>query len=332
MVEISLEDSVIEMHSKKILLLKQAIEHNILPDPELADVWLVYHTDQWLIRRFLRNVIHSNDIRIYLKPVFLQEEFKKLYTDRSCYLRYLSDGYIEEFDIFRKFPMIDLTERFIQKNIDKRNPADYKTETNFLTQKTFDYYYTRGMVIEPVRESKSLTGYAYPRIEAYFYNKKESFVASRKMLHYAYEHGWLSRRYIDTAHLCKECNSGFLNYRESCPKCDGHDLKARLLIHHFRCAHVGIETDFEREGKLICPKCTAQLRNVGVDYDRPGRVYICNNSKCKHEFQDAPIGVLCIDCGTEQSPDELTVSKKYEYEFTARGIEKGLKGSAGILG
>jgi|SRR5690554_15525 len=327
-----MEDTVIEVYSKKILLLEQAIEQNILPDPDIADVWVVNHKDQWLIRRFLRSIIHSKNIKIYLKPVFLQKEFKKFYAEKSSHLKHLSDGYIKKMELSAKLPLIELTERFIQRNKNKRNPVDFITENNFLIQKTFDYYYTRNKTIKPVLERKSLTGYAYPRIEAYFYDKKEAFIISRMLLQEAYNRGCLSRDYVDTSYLCHSCHSGFLNYREICPKCKGHNLKARFLIHHFRCAYVGIETDFAYNDKLICPKCSSELRNLGVDYDKPGKIYLCQNKKCNHDFQEPPIGVNCIDCKTEQSPYELFVKKIYEYEITTKGIKTGLEGSAGILG
>lgn len=332
MADIFLTDTMIEVHSKKILLLEQAIEQNVLPDSHLADAWVINHKDQWLVRRFLWSIIRSKDIEIYLKPVFLQKEFKKFYTHKASYLKHLSDGYIENFEILEKFPLIDLTDNFIQKNKDKRNPDDFITENNFLRQKTFDYYYTRNKTIKPVRDSKSLSGYAYPRIEAYFYNKTDSFITSRRLLNEAYKEDCLSRKYVDTSHLCKNCNSGFLNYREICPKCSNHNLQSRFLIHHFRCAYVGIETDFVYKDKLVCPKCSSELRNIGVDYDKPGKVYLCKNKKCGHDFQEPPVGVKCIDCGTEQYPDELIVKKKYKYEITTKGIQRGLESSAGILG
>lgn len=316
-------DTVIEIHGKKVLLLEHAVEHDVLPDPCSTDIWVINHSDEWLVRRFLRRVVRSKNIKIYLKPVFLQKEFKKFYTTKDNHLKLLCDGYIKGLDILEKIPLIEQVASFVNRYADKRNNEDF-TENNFFIQKTFDYYYTRKKRITPVLKHKSLTGYSYPRIETYFYNNREAFINSRMLLQEAFANNWLSRHYIDTGHLCHNCSSGFLNYREICPKCSNHNLKASSIIHHFRCAYVGVEKDFVFKDKLVCPKCSSELRNLGVDYDKPGKIFNCKSKKCQHEFQDAPVGVHCVDCGTEQAPHELVVRKIYEYEITAQGMQIGL--------
>lgn len=316
-------DALIEIHGKKVHLLEHAVEHDILPDPCSSDIWVINHPNEWLVRRFLRKIVRSKNIKVYMKPVFLQKEFKKFYTNKDNHLKHLSDGYIKNLDIIEKIPMIEQIGNFVQKYADKRNFEDYP-ENYFFIQKTFDYFYTRKKRIVPILKHKSLTGYAYPRIETYFYNNREAFINSRLLLQEAFTNGWLTRNYVDTSHLCHKCSSGFLNYREICPKCSEHNLKASNIIHHFRCAYVGVEKDFVYKEKMVCPKCSAELKNLGVDYDRPGKVYNCKNKKCTHEFQDPPVGVHCIDCGTEQQPHDLVVRKIYEYEITAKGMQIGL--------
>jgi len=316
-------DTVIEIHGKKILLLEHAVEHDVLPDPSKADVWIINHRDEWLVRRFLRHMIRSKSINIYLKPVFLQKELKDFYITRDNHLKDLSDGYLKDLDIIEKIPFIEHVSTFTDRYAAKRNFSDF-TPNNFYIQKTFDYYYTRKKRITPVLNHKSLTGYSYPRIETYFSNTRDAFITSRILLQEAYTNGWLGRNYVDTNHVCHNCSSGFLNYREVCPKCNGHNLKAKNIIHHFRCAYVGVEKDFIYKDKMVCPKCSSELKNLGVDYDRPGKLFNCKNKKCLHEFQDAPVGVHCVDCDTEQAPHDLVVRKIYEYEITAKGMQVGL--------
>lgn len=316
-------DNIIEIHGKKVYLLDNIIKNEILPDPKVADIWVVNNKEELLVKKFLRNVIRSKDINIYLKPLFLQKEFKQFYSNKDNNLKNLCDGYIKDLDFIEKIPFIDRTNIFIDKFRNARF-YDHNNEEKFLYQRFFDYYYTRMKKIKPVINHKSLTGYSYPLIEAYFRNNRDAFVISRKLLNEAYSKKWITRKYIDTSHLCSKCSSGFLNYREICPKCGNHNLRARNIIHHFRCAYVGIETDFIYNNKLICPKCSSELKNLGVDYDKPGNLFICKNKKCNHEFQDAPIGVFCIDCKTEQEPHVLIVRKVYEYEVTNIGLELGL--------
>lgn len=316
-------DTVIEIHGKRILLLEHAVAQDVLPDPFQADAWVINHSDEWKVRRFLRSIIHSKNIHIYLKPVFLQKELKDFYVKRDYHLKHLSDGYIKDLNILEKVSFIEHVNTYQERYAAKRNFSDF-SPNSFYIQKTFDYYYTRKKRITPVLNHKSLTGYSYPRIETYFPNTRDAFVTSRMLLQEAYSNNWLSRNYVDTSHICHNCSSGFLNYREVCPKCSNHNLRANNILHHFRCAYVGVEKDFIYKDKLVCPKCSSELKNLGVDYDRPGKLFSCKNKKCLHEFQDAPIGVNCIDCNTEQAPHDLVVRKIYEYEITAHGMKAGL--------
>lgn len=316
-------DTVIDIHGKKVMLLEYAVENDVFPDPSVSDIWVINHEDEALVRRFLNSVIRSKNIQIYLKPVFLQKKLKSGYTSESNKIKYLCDGYLKGLDIIDKLPLVEHISAFINRYKDKRNSDDF-LPNDFLIQKTFDYYYTRKKRITPVLNHASLTGFSYNRIEAYFSNTRDAFITSRMLLQETYAKGWLSRHYIDTSHVCHNCSSGFLNYREICPKCNGHNLKAKSIIHHFRCAYVGVETDFVYKDKMVCPKCSSELKNLGVDYDKPGKIFNCKNKKCNHEFQDAPIGVHCVYCETEQAPYDLVVRKIYEYEITPQGMQAGL--------
>lgn len=316
----SIIDNIVNIHGKKVLFLETAIATGILPDPNSADIWVVNHNDPKLVKKFLYKIILSNDFKTYLKPIFLQKEFKKLYLHHVDILKNLSDGYIKGFNLIDKLLYVETINNYIEVNVDKYENFD-KDSNEFFSIKILDYYYSRKKTIKPVINRKSLTGYYYPRIEGLFFNKKEAYSRSRIILKDLFLKGLLVRDYVDTTHLCKNCDSGFLNFREICPKCSDHNLRARNIIHHFRCAYVGSEKDFVVKDKFICPKCASELKNIGVDYDKPGKIFICKNKKCNHEFQDAPIGVHCIDCRTEQTPEELAVKKIYQYELTNLGIQ-----------
>lgn len=315
-----MKDNIVEIHGKKVLLLENAIKNNIIPNTETADVWVVNHNNSKLVKRFLYSIIQSNDIRIYLKPIFLQKELKEEYVKDANILKKLCDGYVKRLNFIDKISYIDIINNFIHENTSRFETAIVDSDEYF-NLKMLSYYYTRKKSITPIISRKSLTGYSHPRIEAFFVNREEAYLKSRSLLREAYLHGILSRNYLDTSHLCKSCNSGFLNLREICPKCDEHNLKVRNLIHHFRCAYVGIDKDFESKDRLACPKCSSELKNIGVDYDKPGKIFSCRNKKCNHEFQDAPIGVHCIDCKTDQAPEDLIVRKIYQYEITNYGLQ-----------
>lgn len=318
-------DLIINQSGLRVLLLERSIETGELPaNPDNSDVWVVNHADGWLVQEFLRKVIRSQDIAVYIKPIFLLEELKRKYSFEVDLLEYLSDGYVTDLDLTHKIPMIQRVNNYIRSYAKRGRALDRTSRIKRNIQKTFNYYYTRQKDIRPILYPKSFTGYSFPRLEVYYLDNRTGFIESRKLLREAFSHGWIERYYLDTCHLCRYCYSGFLNYREICPGCGKHDLLNRTLIHHFRCAHVAIESDFVKGDKLICPKCSGKLKNIGVDYDKPGTVFVCNNSSCNLQFQDAPVGVHCVHCQEEQSSEDLFVAKAYRYELTEEGIANGL--------
>ncbi|WP_155845810.1 TackOD1 domain-containing metal-binding protein [Chryseobacterium gregarium] len=299
------------------LMLEEHIDHNEIPDADSADIWIVNNEKAWNVRKFLISVIRHPDSRVFLKPIFLQKNFKKTYKEYKSYnLKHLCDGYVEDLNFKNKAGSIQFILNFIKKS--NLGPALFPE--NNLLKRILAYYYSRDKNIEFYESSDSLSGYSYPRAEAYYDSTADAYTNTRQILNSAYKDGFLDRHYVDTSHICKKCSSGFLNYREECPKCKGHNLQARVLIHHFRCAFVATENIFQQGEKLICPKCTTELKNIGVDYDKPGKIFYCKNHTCQNEFQKPLIGVHCINCKTEQTPSELNLEKIYNYELTHKAI------------
>jgi Thaumarchaeal output domain 1 len=300
----------------RVQLLDDCIDRNEIPDTENADIWIINNEKAWEVRKFLISVIRHPDPKVFLKPVFLQKDLKKIYKEFKNYnLKHLCDGYIQDLNIQNKIPYIQFILNFIAK-------LDASFHQGDLLKKTLLYYHSRNKDIDFYESANSLNGYSYPRIEAYYDGTTDAYINGRALLHDAYKDDLLHRKYVDTSHICKKCHSGFLNYREECPKCKEHNLQVRVLIHHFRCAHVATEQSFQQGDRLICPKCSMELRNLGVDYDKPGKVFYCLNEKCKNEFQKPLIGVHCINCKTEQAPAELHLEKIYNYELTQKAINE----------
>lgn len=300
------------------MLLYDAISNNEIPDHKTADIWIINHDKPWLIKQFLQNVINHPDPNVYLKPIFLQKELKVSYKENKNYnLKHLCDGYIDHLHLDNRVPSVEFILRFV-----KTLKKTAQNETNSKLHKTLLYYCSRNKKIDFHESADSLSGYAYPRVESLFSGRRESYISAREMLNGACKEGLLTRHYADTSHLCHKCSSGFLNYREECPKCGGHNLQVRRIIHHFRCAYVASEEHFQKGDRLICPKCSTELKNLGVDYDKPSKIFYCKKNSCRSEFQKPLIGVHCINCKTEQAPSELRVEKIYSYEITSTAVSK----------
>jgi hypothetical protein len=145
-----------------------------------------------------------------------------------------------------------------------------------------------------------------------------------ELLHKNQAAGYLEGRLVDKVNLCHHCDGTYLNFRETCGKCGSLDLEAENLIHHFRCAYVGPESDFQKEGQLICPKCDKKLRHIGIDYDKPSEISNCQT--CGHQAQDAPMKAACVDCGQEMDLEAIQTRPIYSYKLTELGAEVAKQG------
>ncbi|WEM45169.1 diguanylate cyclase (plasmid) [Photobacterium sp. DA100] len=168
--------------------------------------------------------------------------------------------------------------------------------------------------VRPVKLLDSLSIYRYPIIEVLYpeLNSSYRFIlaeAKREIL----ENDIL----IDRIRVCKQCNSGHLNYVEVCPSCKSIDIDVQTSLHCFTCGHVGDQQSFLRKGKLECPKCITQLRHIGVDYDRPLETHICH--KCSHLFVEAETISQCLSCEAQTEIAELIVQKIYQLKLGQLG-------------
>ena len=130
--------------------------------------------------------------------------------------------------------------------------------------------------------------------------------------------GFLKRDFFDRFHTCYRCSSARLHVREECPDCRSSELSEELYVHHYKCAYQGVELDFRRGDKLICPKCRQELTHFSVDYDKPGSVIICK--RCGHAGSDPAIGFVCMECKTHIDGDAAAIKDVYSYSLTREGI------------
>jgi GGDEF domain-containing protein len=141
--------------------------------------------------------------------------------------------------------------------------------------------------------------------------------------------GLLNGVFESKAHFCGQCQSAFLNFMEICPQCGSPDLHADDLIHHFECGFVGNEADFGAGQHRRCPKCRLGLRQLGVDYDKPSAVSVCNS--CGHTSQDPQVTTHCYSCGAKASPDDLLQRTIWRYGLTALGTNAARFGLDGLF-
>ena len=130
--------------------------------------------------------------------------------------------------------------------------------------------------------------------------------------------GLVQRDFFDRFHVCPRCDSRRLHVREECTECNSSDLSEGQYLHHFSCAYMGPEQDFQQGNKLICPKCSQELTHFGFDYDRPGSMVTCRS--CGHASSEPAVGFVCLDCNSHIEGEAAPTSDVYAYRLTDQGL------------
>ena len=134
--------------------------------------------------------------------------------------------------------------------------------------------------------------------------------------------GLLERELFNVVHVCPRCAHCQLNFRESCRSCSSIDVQVEGLIHHFRCAYVGLEHEFAKNLDLVCPKCRQVLHQLGQDFERPHDTYVC--ADCHYLFEEPVLEGQCLSCEHRFQAGEAESARIHAYRptpLTLRALE-----------
>ena len=184
--------------------------------------------------------------------------------------------------------------------------------------KVLRFLVSRNDSLHPLRSRKSLAAYEYPLVSDM--TTESHPVRLIKLIEGFHLQHYLKKEVMDKINLCKKCESAYHNFSESCSSCGSLDLSTENLIHHFRCAYVGPESDFKTEEGLKCPKCSHNLKHIGIDYDKPSEIHNCNS--CGYHSQETKMIAKCIDCGYDNALDQLSTHTISKYFPTEKGRNK----------
>lgn len=286
------------------------------------DVILINLSEERLINFCIREIRTHVDPEIYLKPVFVisVSEYNDVVINSLC------DGFIpsiNHLDLIES-KIVDLLSR-----IGRINHPKIDSFESHMINRTLGYLFSRGRnTLQATPYFHSGIGYYYPELSINFDHRDEYSVL--KILRQAEEEGLFQSDFLQRVYLCTNCNGGYLNYREVCPKCQSSNSTTQDLVHHFPCAYVGPMSDFSNEidDQLNCPKCNKTLRHIGVDYDKPSVLYTCNH--CHHKYQDYYTKAKCLTCGTENDVEHLTPASINNYTMTKKGEAVAINGYINI--
>lgn len=113
--------------------------------------------------------------------------------------------------------------------------------------------------------------------------------------------------------LCPSCGSSSLRDRYTCMFCRGDNLETGDMIEHYACGNTDFESSYLKEGKLICPKCRRELKIIGTDYRRVGKVFKCND--CGKDSSIPRITHTCQKCGTVSTWEQARLRILYKYRI-----------------
>jgi len=132
--------------------------------------------------------------------------------------------------------------------------------------------------------------------------------------------GYLTPRLFDCFHACPRCGSTRLNVREECPSCRSPDIADVRLIHHLRCAYLGPESDFETsDRRLVCPKCSRELRHYGSDHEAAGTALKCGG--CGYSGSEPLVGFACMDCSNHFDGESVQKVRAFHYAISEAGSQ-----------
>ena len=153
-------------------------------------------------------------------------------------------------------------------------------------------------------------GFKYPIIEDILGDSS----STETFLERLFEGGVLERKLYDKIVQCPSCKSANVSIHYNCPHCKSFDIKKSALIEHIKCGYIDTEDHFQKENKLICPKCNKELLNPNLDYNKAG--VWCNCNHCSKSF-DIPVPThFCRECDENFTFDEAVYKDVYSYILT----------------
>jgi len=161
--------------------------------------------------------------------------------------------------------------------------------------------------LDPVFDSNY--GYRYPTVETIVGDP----AATEEFLTHLYDLGILTRQAFDKMIYCPKCSSANVSIRYCCPYCKSSNIKKRALIEHIPCGYIDTEDHFQKEDKLICPRCHNELDKPEVNYRKAGVWCSCND--CGKSFDIAVPSHFCRVCTTNFTFEDAVYRDVYSYSL-----------------
>lgn len=243
----------------------------------------------------------------WLKPIFLAG----IVGPRSSSL---ADGVLER--LAEAAGPIDAVAALVRTLPSQEYPPDKEV-------RLLRYLYTRPeLVLLPVKDWRHPSLYFFPLLAAL----ARDDTGSALWLWSLRSRGLLEPvELIDRLRICPHCLHPHLTFIDVCPNCSSIAIAEKPFLHCYTCGNVGPQAEFVQGGVLVCLKCHATLRHIGVDYDRALENFCCDG--CGHAFTEPRIDARCLQCSKATASDDLTVRRIESVRLTAAGRLAARSGS-----
>ncbi len=212
---------------------------------------------------------------------------------------------------------------------------------NDLFHTVLAFIWTRGGYVKAHLSHTLTYGYGYPFIEKIckiitpppwkHQNQQASPIVG--LLNHLEKLKLLSSHIVERAHSCPSCASLNIILRDGCSQCHSPHINKHSIVHHFKCAYQAAQHHFIRNTdkivEFICPHCHEELIHFGVDYDKPGEVFLCEN--CHYESSDTVVVGRCLNCQFSFRSNETAQCVIKDYILTALGHRAVLSLSSDIF-
>ncbi|MFB6272581.1 MAG: hypothetical protein ABEL51_06775 [Salinibacter sp.] len=272
----------------------------------------------------LTRIRSHSSMSVYLKPVF----WRHAEGQRSPVASHVDGEWTE--DKRSVFRSLQGQAESINQRINNLIGIEEREEGG-MELRVLRFMATRNHEFTPHRTIENSDGFVYPKLTPLLERESQSGGGElAQVLSVLEERRLLNGEFVMRQHACRNCGSAFLNFEEMCPHCGSNNIDADDLVHHFRCAFTGALSEYKKEeGKLVCPKCDRQLKQIGVDYDKPSVVHTCR--RCHEQFQDPDVQTTCYQCEHTNVPEQQVERQIKEYEVTALGEETAAHGLSDSL-
>jgi len=160
----------------------------------------------------------------------------------------------------------------------------------------------------------------YPKVEEVSRVNREE---TAELLNDLWKQGYLKRVFYGKVFRCPHNGTTSLRPKRLCPSCQSQDIEKVDLIEHITCGHVDIERNFLKGEEYVCPNDGKKLRQIGVDYRKPGAAYYCNSCG---EIHPDPLERWACNVSDHTFPlEEAVADRIYSYVLNDEKREEILR-------